>query len=144
MNEVPLPPIHYSHASVSRSASAARKTRPERKPILQTLQDLDESMKRRVLVISSAVAMIVVVYAWVGYVGAFIVVRNPAGQQAAIQTAAVPVPAPAPAQAGGSQAKPSAAAGGFWRELESGAVSAYHGMAQAVTKPMEYDVKPKQ
>jgi hypothetical protein len=133
MNEIPLPP----------SPPVPPAPLQPKKDFLETLQSLDEPMKRRVLVASSAVMMAVVVFLWIGYFNN-IVMGNPSSQLA--DQTAVPIAVQPQAQTGSSPSAP-----GFWAQLGGGIASMYHGMVSdfkgagsALQAPKQYDITPTQ
>jgi hypothetical protein len=96
---------------------------------LKELQALDEPAKNRVLIIATVVIMIVVLFVWIVYFNS-IVIPSAAGtsQTAATSTAAVTIPnATTQASSASVQASP-----GFWKGLESGFTSLFHGGNQTI------------
>ena len=99
---------------------------------IDTLQRLDEPMKRRVLVIATMITMIAVVYLWMGYFKN--ITMNNQGQFA--NESAVTDSAAAAPQAPASN--PPSTAPDFWSMLGSSFTSFYH----AVRSPRQYDIMP--
>ena len=106
-------------------------------------------MKLRVLVASSAIIMLLVVYVWVGYFNS--IVMGSSAAQLADQSAAVQT---TPAQTSGAAgatgaANPSLSAPGFWQMVGGGltslyreAVSGFKGAGSALQAPKQYDITP--
>jgi len=134
MDQIPLPP------------SPPQAPREPQKSFIEKLQELDETMKKRVLIAGSAVLMALVVYVWLGYFNSIVTSDQlqladegaslSQGTQAAAEQPAAPSATP-------SQTP------GFWEQLGGGMVSLYHDAASgakhienALGSPKQYTVTP--
>ncbi|HVM76564.1 MAG TPA: hypothetical protein VMU07_00150 [Candidatus Paceibacterota bacterium] len=125
------------------------------KNFIEQLQNLDEPMKRRVLVASTVVVMIAVVYVWAGYFNS--IVTNNRGQLATEAAVAelngtssiatgIPIATGASSQAATAQNIP-----GFWQQIGSGFAGLYHkmvngfeGIGNSLGEPKQYTITPNQ
>ena len=115
---------------------------------IQQLQQLDEAMKRRLLIGATVVVMVGVVFVWVGYLNS--IVMNNQSQLADQSAVAQPVAQPT-AVAQAAPQNPPANVPGFWSMLGLGVVSAYHGVVNGIAgagsafrSPRQYDITPAQ
>jgi len=129
----PKPPQQQPQSQVPAAAQAPKET------WLDKLQALDEPMKGRVLIGTSALLMVGIVYIWMGYFNN-IVMNNPselANQSAVAQANGVNGGANGTALTGIAITNTSGASGapvapGFWQEMGGALSSLYHGTIQGV------------
>jgi uncharacterized membrane protein YraQ (UPF0718 family) len=104
--------------------------------MLEELQSLNEITKKRVLVITTIIIMIIIVGIWISYLNG--IVAGPAEQAAAQANAnaaasAAPIAASAPVKANG----PS-----MWQEVEHWFGSIPDSIANIFQKPSQYTIQP--
>jgi hypothetical protein len=95
------------------------------KNFFEGLQSLSESMKQRILVVSTIVIMVVVVYVWLGYFNGIV-----ANNSQSDQTIAQSVP---------QQTEPAASGPNFWQKMESGMAN----IVGVFKQPGQYNVQPQ-
>ena len=99
----------------------------DKKSFLEELQSLDDSAKAKVLVVSTVIIMIVVIYFWIGYFGS--IISNAPQSVAGAEGAA----------AGGAQADQP----GFLQNVAGGMASMFRSFGRALGSPREYEVQPQ-
>jgi hypothetical protein len=114
------------------------------KNVLEKLQSLDESTKKRILIIATAIIMVVVVYFWLAYFNNLVA---SIGQPATVAESSGDL------QASMSTAPTAAVAGdaGFWGNMGNGMAFMYgqtikmlHGLGSILDAPRQYIVAPPQ
>jgi len=105
---------------------------PIHKNFLEQLQSLDEPMKKKVLVVSTAVIMVIVVYFWLAYFNTLIagISNQP--------------PVAVNADAGGSAPAAAAPAGpNMLQRMGNGLAAMYTDFKDILRGEKEYDIKPQ-
>jgi hypothetical protein len=97
--------------------------------MLEELQSLSETNKKRVLVIATIIIMIIIIGVWVTYFNNIIIGNS---SQAASQATSTAVAAPAPV------APP--AGPGVWQNIENG----LRRFVNIFRKPSQYNIQPQQ
>jgi hypothetical protein len=105
---------------------------------LEELRSLDEPIKRRALVVGSAVLMVAVVFVWFAYFNDIVIggqeqaqaVNDGSANTAVAQTA----PAPQTQTANAAAAGPS-----MWQNIENG----FEDIAHAFQSPRQYNIQPQ-
>ena len=93
---------------------------------LKELQSLDAPAKNRVLIISTVVIMIVVLFVWLAYFNSIVI---PSAAQTATSTSTTTTVPVASAQTSSAQASSGQ---GFWKNLEGGFVNLFHGGRETI------------
>ena len=98
----------------------------QQRGMLSELQSLDEPTKKKVLIVTTVIAMVLVIYFWLAYfnnlVGGF---SQPAEAQLSTSTF------------------PSSGAS-IWQNMHAGITGALHGLGNILQAPREYLIKPLQ
>lgn len=97
--------------------------------MLEELQSLDETTKRRLLVIATIIIMVIVVGIWISYLNS--IVAGPVAQATSSASVAMPTSTPAPAGANGLS---------IWQNIEHWVSS----VADIFRKPSQYTIQPNQ
>lgn len=109
-------------------------TDENKKTFLEGLRSLDEPIKRRALVIGSAVLMVAVVFVWFAYFNDVVIGGQ---EQAQAVNATANTPAAAPVQ---TQTANAAAVAGpsLWQNIENG----FGDVAHMFQAPRQYNIQP--
>ncbi|MGC9968222.1 MAG: hypothetical protein ABSC29_00605 [Minisyncoccia bacterium] len=97
--------------------------REQRRGFLEELQSLDEPTKKRVLIITTAIAMVVVIYIWLAYFNNLV-----AGVSQ-------------PVEVSSSTPQPSYGVS-IWQNMYQGIIGTLHGLGNILQAPREYLIKP--
>lgn len=100
----------------------------EKKTFIEELQALDESVKRRILTVSTIVVVAVVAYAWIGYFNSLVVGSS---EQATAVATTPTATVPGPTVQGDSQS--------FWQGMENDMAD----IGNTLRGPGQYSVKPQ-
>ena len=95
----------------------------QRKSFLDELRSLDEPVKKRVLIISTIIIMIIVLYIWIGYFNSI------------VASSSQPTVATAVATSTGATSQGIS----FWQNIKNGMAN----IANIVRGPGEYTIQPK-
>jgi hypothetical protein len=109
--------------------------------MLEELQSLSEINKKRVLVISTIIIMIIIIGIWFSY---FNSIMGGAAQQVAIQQTASQATSSAPTSPAPVVAAPVAVPAqtngpSLWQDIKNG----FSSFANIFRKPSQYDIKPQ-
>jgi hypothetical protein len=114
-------------------------TDENKKTFLEELRSLDEPIKRRALVIGSAVLMVAVVFVWFAYFNDIVIGGQ---EQAQAVNATANTPAAAPVQTPTSQTQTANAAAvaapSLWQNIENG----FGDIAHMFQAPRQYNIQP--
>jgi hypothetical protein len=97
--------------------------------MLEELRSLSPENKKRVLIVSTIIIMIIVVGLWMLYFNSIVIGSE---QQTVAQPVAASVPAPTPVAA------PQASGPGLWQNMKNW----FGGLADILEKPSQYKIQP--
>jgi hypothetical protein len=112
---------------------------PHQKGFLEELQSMDEGAKKRVLIISTIVIMIIVVGIWLVYFNT-IVGMNSAGD---VSQATTTTPGAIAIAVVPTTTIPAAGGVGLWQNIENGFVSVFRSIANIFSGPSNYKIQPQ-